>query len=82
MQVQCFEGHFVMVLSRFRLFVIRRESTHSLQGKEKTYLSTNQKNDYGMRALYPLPNPQGSLRLLGTFSLAASGWTGCKLSNE
>lgn len=33
MQVQCFEGHFVMVLPRFRLFAIQGESMHSLQGK-------------------------------------------------
>lgn len=71
-QARCFEGHFVMILSRFRLFAIQRESMHSLTGKYKTYLSTNQKNDYSLHVLYPLPNPRGSSCLFRCFFLLLS----------
>lgn len=47
------------------------------ESKQKTYLSTNQKNDYHTHALYSLLGPQGSRSVcLGTFSLAAFRWTG------
>lgn len=45
------------------------------ESKQKTYLSTNQKNDYHTPALYPLLGPQGSRSVcLGTFS-SAGPWS-------
>lgn len=69
-----FEGHFVMILPWFRLFAIQGEN---VKANRKHIWAQIKRMITTLCALYPLLGPQGSRSVcLGTFSLAAFGWTG------